>query len=424
MAAATRAPGFPLPLPSLAGAAFLRQPRLAAVVGALEKAGGRACVVGGSVRDALIGRPVREVDIATTLTPHDASRACLQAGLKAVPTGIEHGTVTVICDGMPFEVTTLRRDVRTDGRRAVVAFTADWAEDASRRDFTMNALYAALDGTVFDPVGGYRDLAARRVRFIGDARARIREDYLRILRLFRFHAEFGRGDPDAAGLAAAAELASGLAGLSRERVRQELMRLLDAPGAAPAVAAMERSGIFAALGLASPHVERFAALKATGRMRAGEDAVLALAALLLAPRHGRDAEALAARLRLARDETRRLAALEGWEGVSPALGGKERAELCYRAGGGAARDRALLAWAACGAPADDAGWGALVDFTETWTSPEFPLKGRDLLRLGIARGPALGRALAALESHWIESGFAPDRQALLARARDMKGESG
>ncbi len=213
------------------------------MLGALEAGGAQARIVGGAVRNALLGEPVRDIDIATTAEPVDVVRLAVAAGLKAVPTGLEHGTVTVIVHRTPFEVTTLRRDVETFGRHARVAFTTDWGEDARRRDFTINALYCDAAGTVHDPLGGYGDIAGRRVGFIGDAHERIREDYLRILRFFRFCAEYAQGAPDAAGLAAAIELRSGLDQLSGERIRAELLRLLAAPRAVETAVVMEEAGI-------------------------------------------------------------------------------------------------------------------------------------------------------------------------------------
>lgn len=411
-------------LPSLAGARWLCVPQLARVIAALKAESGGARIVGGAVRNALLGRPVHEVDIATDVTPPEAVRLCQAAGLKVVETGVEHGTVTVIADGMPFEVTTLRRDVETDGRRAVVAFTTDWTEDAERRDFTINAIYADHDGQLYDPIGGYPDIAAHCVRFIGDPHDRIREDYLRILRLFRFHAEIGRGAADAAGLAAASELRDGLAGLSRERVNQELMRLLAAHGAGDVVPVMQTCGIFAALDLGDPDIARFTSLVAIEATLGRADPLLRLAALFLAPQRGRDAEALAERLRLSRAEAERLDGLSGWHEVSPQLHQQARRALVYHTANQAAHDRVLIAWAASGAPGDDRSWRALADFAADWSAPKFPLKGRDLMALGMSRGPGLGVALAELEQYWIDSDFQPDRDQLLAHAAAVQHKQG
>jgi poly(A) polymerase len=413
-------PDPPQPLPSLAGAPWLSNPRLASVITALESEGGGARVVGGAVREALIGRPVREVDVATTVTPEEVVRLAGLAGLKAVATGIEHGTITVIAGGVAYEVTTLRRDVETDGRRAVVAFTTDWAADAARRDFTINALYVALDGTLHDPVGGYRDIAARRVRFIGEPRDRIREDYLRILRLFRIHAEFGHGGLDPGGVEAAGELRGGLCTLSRERVRQELMRLLAAPGAASVVPVMDRRGILEALELGAIDLGRFARLTEIERAAGlAGDAVLALAALALPPGEPGAPVRLGERLRLSRAETARLAALAGPDEVSPSMDERARRRFVYRAGAAAARDRVLMAWAASDAGADDPGWRDLLAMATSWRAPGFPLRGRDLRGLGIPPGARLGEALGEIERRWVEADFRPGRDELLAWAREL-----
>lgn len=235
------------PIPtSLADASWLQRSETRAVLGALTAAGHEARIVGGTVRNALLGEPVTDIDIATTATPDQVIAAARAAHLDAIPTGIAHGTITVVANRVPFEVTTLREDAETFGRHARVAFTADWAADARRRDFTINALYCDADGVVSDPLG-LDDLAARRVRFIGDAHERIREDALRILRFFRFHARYGEGNPDTAGLDACAKERALLTMLSAERIRSELLKLLDAPGAADAVATMSNYGFLSAL---------------------------------------------------------------------------------------------------------------------------------------------------------------------------------
>ena len=246
--------------PNLAGADWLTRPQTRAVLAALAAKGFAARAVGGAVRNALLGRTVGDIDIATSARPEEVIAAARAAGLAAVPTGIDHGTVTVIADQVPYEVTTLRRDVATDGRHATVAFTDDWEADARRRDFTLNALYCDAEGQVFDPLGGYPDLVAQRVRFIGDAHERIREDYLRILRFFRFTAEYAAGPPDAAGLAACVSEREGLTRLSAERVRQELLRLLVAPRAAELVRAMQDYGILALVLPAAPRPALLAVL--------------------------------------------------------------------------------------------------------------------------------------------------------------------
>ncbi len=289
------------PPPSLKDAAWLQQAETKRVFAALAAPGIETRAVGGAVRDTLLGLKVAEVDLATTALPEKVIALARGADLKAVPTGIEHGTVTVVANGVPFEVTTLRRDVETFGRHAVVAFTQDWQEDARRRDFTLNALYAGSDGELFDPLGGYGDLAAGRVRFIGDAEARIKEDYLRILRFFRFNAYYGKGPLDAAGLAACVRLRAGLDQLSAERVAGELRKLLVAPQATRAVEALFDYGLLTQLLGGVPRLVRFERLVAAEEaLGLAPDAALRLAALAVFVKE--DAERLAARLRLSNNE--------------------------------------------------------------------------------------------------------------------------
>ena len=287
--------------PSLKDAPWLKRPETARVFAALAAPGVETRAVGGAVRDSLLGLPVKEVDLATTALPQQVMALAVKAGLKAVPTGIEHGTVTVIADGVPFEVTTLRRDVETFGRHATVAFTDDWQEDARRRDFTLNALYAASDGTLFDPLGGYDDVLAGRVRFIGDAEARIKEDYLRILRFFRFNAYYGKGPFDRQGLRACVTLRGGMAQLSAERVAGEVRRILVAPQAMRAVEALFDYGLLAAILGGVPRLGRFGRLVAIEEaLRREPDAMTRLAALAVFV--SEDAGRLAARLHLSNAE--------------------------------------------------------------------------------------------------------------------------
>ena len=306
MASGSKGGGSPARPPRLTSAGWLTTSETQAVFCALEAGGHEARAVGGAVRNALMGLPVKDVDIATPALPEEVMKLANRAGLKPLATGIEHGTVTVVANHVPFEVTTLRRDVETFGRHARVTFTKDWTEDAQRRDFTMNALYCTSDGTVHDPLGGYADITARRVRFIGEARDRIREDYLRILRFFRFTAEYARGVPDAAGLSACTELASGLSSLSRERIRAELLRLLGAPAAVPTLAVMEKSSILGRVLPGAGNVTITARLTeieaALGR---APDSILRLSAL--AASHPGDALALRDTLRLSSAEYERIA---------------------------------------------------------------------------------------------------------------------
>jgi poly(A) polymerase len=378
-------------------AAWLTDPATRAVMGALSAGGARAWFVGGCVRDGLLGVAVDDIDITTDARPERVTAMTEAAGLRAVPTGVEHGTVTIVADHRPFEVTTLRRDVTTDGRRATVAFTDRLEEDAARRDFTMNALYATAGGEVLDPTGaGLGDLAARRVRFIGDPHARIAEDYLRILRFFRFHAWYaGNAGLDAAGLAACAEMAEGVARLSRERVGAEMLKLLAAPDPAPAVSSMVTSGV---LGHILPGAEARVLTVLTGlEGDVPPDPVRRLAAL--------GGDEVATRLRLSRVQARRLGALRQAMGDTMAA-----AELGYRLGLETARDALLLR----------------ASLFETQPVPEemtaaahgaevtFPLRAADLKGL---EGPALGAELDRLERLWIGSGFGLTKAELLA-ARD------
>ncbi len=400
---------------SLAGAAWLSQGEVARLLAVLDRDGEEARVIGGAVRNALAGLPVAEIDLATTALPDEVVRRVAAAGWKAVPTGIEHGTVTVVIRSRPFEVTTLRVDVETFGRRAKVRFGRDWRADAERRDFTINALSAAADGKLFDYVGGRADIAARRVRFIGDPAKRIAEDFLRILRFFRFHAHFAEGPPDAAGLAACIRARDGLEALSRERVRMELFKLLVAARAAPTVAVMSESGLLGPLLGGVPYLAEFAKLvdiEAANALDA--DAVRRLGALAVMV--AEDAERLSQRLRLSRSESERLTALEGWWRVSPSRGEQAAHALLYRLGPQSFADRVLLAWSRTDAKAADAEWRTLFCLPQRWTAPAFPLKAADFTRRGVAAGPALGAALRAAKEAWIAADFPMQRAAIEAIA--------
>ncbi len=378
-------------------APWLKAPATRQVLGLLEDAGHQAYAVGGCVRDTLLQREVSDIDIATDARPQTVLSLARKAGIKAIPTGLEHGTVTLVIDHRPHEITTFRRDVSTDGRRAIVAFSDRLEEDAQRRDFTMNALYADRNGRLLDPVGGLADLHARRVRFIGDPSARIAEDYLRILRFFRFHAWFG--DPskglDEAALAAIAQHLDGLERLSQERIGAEMKKLLSAPDPAPAVAAMQTTG---ALARVLPGAD--AALLAPLVHFEGPippDPIRRLAAL-------GGAEA-AARLRPSRAEARRLSLLRDLMGSPMPL-----AEIAYRHGARVAIDTALLRAALSGIPPQR----GLDEAMHSAAAQVFPLRGSDLL--AIAEGPALGQLLKSLEQRWIDSGFALSREELLRMA--------
>ncbi|RMF11242.1 MAG: CCA tRNA nucleotidyltransferase [Alphaproteobacteria bacterium] len=382
-----------------------------------EGAGNIARFVGGAVRDAFIGRPVVDVDIATVLTPEDVTRRLEAAGVKVVPTGIDHGTVTAVVDGHPFEITTLRRDVETFGRHARVAFTDDWRVDAERRDFTMNALYCDIDGRIYDPVGGIADLLAARVRFIGDAEARIAEDALRILRFFRFHAWYGKDEPCAEGLRACVKRSRDLTRLSAERVREELLKLLGAPDPVPVIRTMMETGILGQVVPEATLVDRLAGLVAVERAVGEADPIRRLGALL--PEGSASA---GQRLRLTKKEQIRLSEMVvPRDDIKPSgdatpLGRRHRARL-YRLGHEGFVDHALLNWAMDGGNPDDRAWAAFVEAARAWTIPEFPLRGRDLVALGMAPGPAVGDLLDALEARWIAHDFKPGKPALLDQAK-------
>jgi poly(A) polymerase len=402
-------------LPRTIDAPWLREPARARVFAALADAGFAARAVGGAVRNAILGLDVEDVDIATPATPQQVIAAAQAAGLKALPTGIAHGTVTIVVDGIATEVTTLRHDVETHGRHATVAFTDDWAQDASRRDFTMNALYCDADGTLHDPLGGYPDVVARRVRFIGDAVTRIREDYLRILRFFRFNARYGEGEPDAEGMRACVEERAGLARLSAERVHQELRRLLLARRAGAMCASLYDHGLLSLVLGRAPRVGRLERLIAIETALGDEaDFVLRLAAL--AVEVPEDALHLQQRLRLSNAEAQRLlhvAPAPRWPEPPDEMSAKQ---TIYRQGVTGYRDRLLLSWA-CRADAstDDARWRSAVALPADWSVPRFPLSGADAKAAGIAPGPAMGAALARAEQAWVESGFTLTPDALRVR---------
>jgi poly(A) polymerase len=397
-------------------AKWLREGALPRLLEVLDRDGEEARAVGGAVRNALLDRPVGEIDVATTATPQEVTKRVTAAGFKAVPTGVEHGTVTVVIDGAPFEVTTLRQDVETYGRHAKVAFGRDWKADAQRRDFTINALSATRDGTVHDYTCGLADLEARRVRFIGEAKQRIEEDYLRVLRFFRFHAAYGRGALDPDGLHACIRARSGLEQLSRERVRAELIKLLVAPDAADVLQVMTDSGILAPLLAGVPNVVHVRTMAAAETALAfPPDATRRLAALAVLV--AEDAERLWQKLRLSNAEHLRLCEMgEGWRRLSPALSEHEQRVLLYRAGAETFTDQALLGFARSGAKSEDAVWHKLVTLAQRWPVPAFPIKAADLMSRGVVKGPTLGAGLAAAENAWIAAGFPNDKAELDAIA--------
>jgi len=383
----------------LEGQDWLTADATRAVMGALAAAGGADCArfVGGCVRNAVLGAPIDDVDIATVLTPEAVVRALKAAGLKSVPTGMEHGTVTAISERQPFEITTLRRDVSTDGRRATVAFTDDWAEDAARRDFRLNALYADSDGVILDPTGaGYDDALAGRIVFVGEPEQRIEEDYLRILRFYRFFAWYGRGAPDAAAVAACAALAEGVERLSAERVSKEVLKLLAAPDPRPAVRLMRDAGVLGRILPPSNSVTLFEAM-----VGVSPDPVLRLSALL--PADVETVRASANRLRLSNAQKDRLIAAVRAP-LDPDMNDAQARAVIWREGRQAFEDRVRRAWAAGG---QTARMQALLALAADWTPPKLPVGGRDLARMGLKPGPETGRVLKAFEDGWIADDF-PD----------------
>jgi poly(A) polymerase len=397
--------------------AFLKKKPLANVLAVLNGEGEEARVVGGAVRNLLLGLPLIEIDLATTALPKTVIDRVTAAGFKAVPTGIEHGTVTVVAEGKPFEVTTLREDVETDGRHAVVRFGRDWKKDAERRDFTINAMSLGADGAVHDYCGGLADVEARRVRFIGNADQRIAEDYLRVLRFFRFFAAYGEETPDREGYLACARARAKLGQLSRERIRTEILKTLAARLAPEAMIAMADAGIYDAVFANAPELpalSKLALIEASFEIV--PDAVRRLAAV--AVRIEDDAEHLRERLRLSNEEYKRLASIgDRWWQLNPARGEAYAKETLYRIGAEEYSDRALISFAHSDASLADDGWGALLSLPSRWTAPKFPLSADDFIKRGIEKGPKLGRALAAAEAAWIAAGF-PGEAAALKKIAD------
>lgn len=404
---------------------WMRDPETGAVLDALAAP---ARFVGGCVRDLLLGRAVTDIDIATTLPPADVVRRLEAAGIRAVPTGFDHGTVTAVTPHRHFEITTLRIDVRTDGRRAEVAFTEDWAADAARRDFTVNALYCERDGAVYDPVGGLADLWARRIRFVGDPDQRLVEDVLRLLRFFRFFAQFGEPPLDAAGLAACRAAAPRLASLAGERIANELRKLLAAADPATTLVTMSANGILAPILPETKAIDRLAALVTIEGVVATADPLRRLAAMVEADCDA--AAAIAHRLHLSNAERDRLVALcGGMAPVDPEAAAAVQRIALYRHGAELWRDRVLIDWAdevARGIPQDRRRsdvWRAVWDLPERDPPQAFPLRGRDVLDIGVPPGPRVGELLAAVEAWWIEGDFAAGRAECLARLAALAGVS-
>ena len=398
---------------------WMKLPATQAVMAALAAKGGPDCArfVGGCVRNTLMKQPIGDVDIATTLTPDEVTQALEAAGIRAVPTGVDHGTVTAISNHRPYEITTLRRDVSTDGRRAVVAFTTDWAEDARRRDFRLNALYCDAEGTVHDPVGGIEDARAGRIVFVGDPETRIREDHLRILRFFRFFAWYGKGEPDAAALEACGSLRELLRDLAAERIQKELLKLLAADDPRPAVRLMAATGVLPILVPGAGGLSRFETLVAIENDQLFEtDAEMRLAALL--PPDPQAVADAADALRLSNTQKERLIAAAGDEPklvswMSP----REARRAVYRLGAQTFRDRVKLAWAASLRASATAQWRALLAVGQTWTAPSLPLTGEEVIAAGVPKGPLVGEVMREVESWWVENDFIDDKLSIVERLK-------
>ena len=413
---------------SVAGEAWFRDEALQRVLSLLDADGGEGRVVGGAVRNSLLGLPVADIDIATTLLPETVVERAGAAGIKAVPTGIAHGTITLVIDGKPFEITTLRRDIETDGRRALVAFSEDWQADAERRDLTINALYASADGEVVDLVGGLADLERRNIRFIGDAATRIAEDHLRILRFFRFFAHYGSGRPDADGLRACAAARSKIASLSAERVWSEMKKLLSASDPGRALLWMRQVGILTEV---LPETEKWgidavpALISTEQALGWPSDPLLRLASIV--PPDAARLGKLAERLRLSKAEAAYLQAWANAPAVNDDISEAAFDRLLYRYDpvGVAARLKLALAVARGKAEGDfeemarSARLGKLLERTEKWKKPAFPVSGADALAAGVAAGPRVGELLGTLEQEWTEGNFSADRASLLARLKDL-----
>ncbi len=415
---------------SIAGRAeWIADPALQTLLAILNEGGEEARIAGGAVRNTLLGEPAGDIDIATTTLPDETIARAERAGFKAVPTGYDHGTITVIGGGVPHEVTTLRADVETFGRKATVRFGRDWRQDAERRDFTMNALYADAEGRVTDFVGGLADIESRTIRFIGDAEARIREDYLRILRFFRFFAYYGSGRPDAEGLMACARLKEGMDALSAERVWSELRKLLSAPDPSRALLWMRQAGVLTRI---LPESEKWGIDAIHGLVAAERDLgwkpdhILRLAGII--PPDPVRVAAMAQRLRLSNADRDRLVAWAASPALDPAMSESQLARLAYRNGRDGLLDRLDLALASARARAaidDEAlreagGWYRLKKFLAGWETPGFPVSGADLIALGVPAGPKMGNLLRDMEEKWVDAGFSPDRDGLLTLAETIK----
>ncbi len=408
---------------TIGAAPWLTSGPLLRVFAALNDSRHETRVIGGAVRNALLNRPVADIDLASSLIPESVIERATKAGLGVYPTGLAHGTVTVVADGQSFEVTTLRRDVATDGRHAIVAFTTDWHEDALRRDFTINALSCDSHGMIYDSVGGLADLDARNVRFIGRAEDRIREDYLRILRFFRFTAAYGRDVPDATGLASCLALKDGLQQLSAERIGSELKKFVVTPRAGEIAGIMDSGGIFEIITGRHAHPDWLLSLQAIEH-QLGEPADVTTRMACLFAETPAEARDLAHRLRLSGIESSGLAAASdvNVNDLREASEADVKRQLYVR-GTQAFKRNLRVAWARSDAAATDPAWTQKNQLAERWNPPRMPFSGGDVLALGIPAGPRVGRTLRAFEAWWIEAGFPPDSHAQAARLAALAEQS-
>ena len=399
---------------------WMTTPAAIAVMDALEARGFVGCArfVGGCVRNALLNRPIDDIDIATTLTPDQVTEALQEAGIKAVPTGVEHGTITAVADGHAFEITTLRRDVSTDGRRAVVAFSQDWTEDAQRRDFTLNAVYSDRHGTLYDPTGrGIEDGKAGRIVFVGDAMTRIREDYLRILRFFRFQAWYGKGEADEKALGACKALKESLSGRPAERTAKELTKLLAAQEPRPALALMAQTGVLGAILPCATDLTAFNQLVEIETDQLFEnDPTLRLATLI--PEDQVGAAQVAERLRLSNEVRDRLVSAMGkTPRITSWMSPRETRRGVYAIGLRAFNDRVKLAWAKSGRTSASHQWRGLLALAESWSPPPFPLTGEDVIQSGVPRGPMVGQVLREVEDWWVDHDFIDDKLSAIEKLK-------
>ena len=401
-------------------APWMTLPETKAVIAALEVRGYPGCArfVGGCVRNTLMGKPVDDIDIATILTPDMVLEALEQAGLRAIPTGVDHGTITALSGGRPYEITTLRKDVSTDGRRAVVVFTQDWNQDAERRDFRFNAIYADPQGRLYDPTGaGIQDVREGRVVFVGDPMTRIREDYLRILRFFRFQAWYGKGEPDQKALAACKALKGMVSGRAAERTQKELMKMLAADDPRSAFRLMAATSVLSSILPSVKSLARFEALVAIETEQLFEnDPVLRLASLI--PDDVKIAEQMAERLRLPNAARDRIVEAVGREPrIVSWMSPREARRGVYRLGVRAFCDRVKLAWAGSGRDSTAPQWRALLALAETWTPPAFPLSGEEIMKAGVPKGPLVGEVMREVELWWIDQDFIEDKFSAIERLK-------